>query len=64
MHAVSAFQESFSLGLPCRAPAYVYGYIGLCRGYVGVCIGLCRAMSGYVWLYMAMYRVMYGYVWL
>ena len=53
MPAWSAFQKTFSLGLLCQAPAYVYGYIGLCRaiyGYVGLCltmkgnVGLCRAI--------------------
>ena len=41
MPAWSAFQKTFSLGLLCQAPAYVYGYIGLCRaiyGYVGLCL--------------------------
>ena len=31
MHALSAFQKSLLLSLPCRPPVHVYGYIGLCR---------------------------------
>ena len=67
MHALCAFLKSFSLSLPCRDPAHVYGYIGFCRAmyrpmyvYVWLCtamygyLGLCRAMWGYVGLSMAM----------
>ena len=35
MHSLSALQKTFSLRLLCRAPAYVYGYIGLHRAMKG-----------------------------
>ena len=69
MPAWSAFQKSFSLGLSCQAPAYVYGYIGLCRAIYGY-VGLCLTMQGNVWLCMPLQgcvrlcTAMQGYVWL
>ena len=51
MHALSAFQKRFLIRLPCRAPAHVNGYIGLCRvmyrpmkGYTGLCGAMSRFM--------------------